>query len=62
MFENLNEDNIYHIYENKKVAKDYNTPVGEKDFFEICVEGAKRISENPEAKEQLRRVVMGSDD
>ena len=58
MFENLNENVIYRIYEDKKLDKDCNSPHKEKDFFDICLDGAKKLSKNDEALEQLNDVFL----
>ena len=59
MFENLNQENVYRIYENKVLDKDCNSPLDERDFFEICLEGAEKLAENRDSLEQLHRVFTG---
>ena len=58
MFENLSEENISRIYEKKNLEKDSNNPKGDKDIFEICVGGAKKIAQDEEKKNQLRNVII----
>jgi len=59
MFENLNEEIVYRVYENKKLDKDCNSPYEGKDFFDILLDGAEKLAKNHDALEHLNEMVTG---